>query len=339
VIAMLASLALAVTAHAGNIAGSTSSYTYTAGSGEANTISVTTVSPTSIEIVDDTATLTESSSTCTKSGSVVTCSINSSGSTNFAWNLGDQDDYLGPAAPINDTIDGGLGADIMNCGDGQDTIKYTSRTAGVRVTPDDGLSNDGELTEFDTVESACEVSTGSGGPDYLVMSNSATKGVIDGGGGNDYLVGGPGNTSTSCAASTNPTQLLGQAGDDTIINRVGSAYLQGYNGDDLIISGNTCAYIFSGYGSDTVIAGDGGAEVWDLYGSTNDVNVFVGGTGADSIVGSWQGTNTIVVASDDTGDSYTCYSTATDTIVANSWDSHDTGQGDGDAHCDTLIKN
>lgn len=337
--AAVAMLALAASASAGTITGSTSAYTYNAVAGETNTLTVNVLSSTQVTIEDASATLNESSSTCTKAGSIVTCNVNSSGSSKFTWNLNDGDDYVEDAALVNDTIDGGSGADIMNCGDGADTVSYSSRSSGVRVTPDDGSSNDGELTEFDTVASACEASKGSNGPDILYMANDATSGVMDGGSGDDYIVASKSNASTSCDSSGNPTQLLGQAGNDTLVNSVGGAYLQGYNGNDLLIGGSSCENIFSGYGSDTVYAGDGGSQIWDLYGNSGDTNVFVGGNGSDYIVGSWQGTNTQIVAGDDTADDFTCYSTATDTIIASSWDTHDTSQGDGEGTCDTIVKN
>jgi Ca2+-binding RTX toxin-like protein len=340
-VALFATLALAATAGAATITGGPSTFTYSDTASQTNTVSVTKASSTSVDITDSTGTLTESSSHCTSSGSVVTCTVSAAGTTVFNWNLGSGDDSLSVASDVvtKDSVNGELGADAIACGGGADTVTYASRTAGVRVTPDDGTANDGELTELDNVGPDCEASKGGSGGDFLFMATSATAGIVDGSSGDDYIVGSPNNASTSCAESSNPTQLIGGYGNDTVINIAGGARVQGYYGNDLLVGGDSCEHMFSGHGSDTVFGGGGDDQLLDLYGSTGESNTLVGGAGSDTIVGAINATNRLIGA-DGESDYYACLTgSPSDTYVGDSVDIADGFWGDGDSACETLVKN
>ncbi len=271
----------------------------------------------------------------------MTCTISAAGTTVFNWSLGGGDDSLSIASDVvtKDTVNGELGADVVQCGGGFDTATYTSRTAGVRVTPDDATANDGELTELDDIGSDCEVSKGGSGPDFLFMATGATQGIVDGGGGNDYVVGSPNNASTSCAESSNPTQLLGGSGNDTVINIAGGARVQGWLGNDPLIGGASCEHMYSGNGNDTSFGGGGDDQLLDLYGSSGETNTLVGGSGSDTIVGAINATNTMIGA-DGESDYYACLTgSPADTYVGDASDVADGWWGDGDSACETLVKN
>jgi hypothetical protein len=119
----------------------------------------------------------------------------------------------------DDAIDGSDGADVMSGGYGRDTVTYANRAAGVSVTID-GVADDGQAGEADNV----------------------TVGVND-------VVGGAGNDSLS--GDGNGNLLVGGAGDDV---------LNGLGGDDELQGGSGADSFDGGAGVDTLKARDGVAE-------------------------------------------------------------------------------
>ena len=110
----------------------------------------------------------------------------------------------------NDVLDGGNGGDLLLGGAGIDTADYSVRTAAVTADPD-GVSDDGEATEHDDVETDSGL-VGGAGNDVLtgwtgtnVISGGAGDDILDGQQGDDTLDGGPGND-----------QLTGGAGLDVL---------------------------------------------------------------------------------------------------------------------------
>jgi hypothetical protein len=110
----------------------------------------------------------------------------------------------------DDTLDGAGGSDVMSGGFGVDTVTYKNRVANPVTVTLDGLANDGESGEADTVMSDVENVVGGGGPDTL--SGDAGANTLSGGPGNDAIDGGGG-----------PDVLDGGQDDDAIIARDGSA--------------------------------------------------------------------------------------------------------------------
>ncbi|MCY1142514.1 calcium-binding protein [Actinoplanes sp. Pm04-4] len=88
---------------------------------------------------------------------------------------------------------GGIAADTMLGGTGQDTVDYTWYQAGVVVDLDGAKGDDGKPGEGDTVGADVERITGGEGSDRL--TGNAADNILDGNGGpgSDTIAGGGGN--------------------------------------------------------------------------------------------------------------------------------------------------
>lgn len=302
-------LSIVASASAGTITGNYLNYAYTAGSGEANEIGISQGTATTIDIEDYNSTLTESSSSCTKSGTVVTCQVYANGSTNFAWNMGDGNDGLYGTSDlaVKDSVDGGAGADQIDCGAGTDQVDYSTRTSFVSVTPSVGWeANDGEIGEFDVIADTCEASLGGSGPDSLT-GTTAGPGRIYGNGGNDVIELLVGSDEVCNSNNAPASQALGGDGDDQLYAADGRNRLSGQNGADVAIGGDGCDNVEGGAGSDTLLGGHGNDFVLDHFEtSSSNVNLLDGGDGTDLVV-SGVGSDTLVLADGDRQiDSYAC---------------------------------
>lgn len=110
----------------------------------------------------------------------------------------------------NDLLIGGAGADSLVGGAGTlDFADYSSRTAAVSLTLD-GLANDGESGEGDTITGTVEVLVGGSGNDTLVASGKPNS--LLGNAGNDTLRGGGGNDTIDGGTGTD--SMLGEGGAD-----------------------------------------------------------------------------------------------------------------------------
>lgn len=158
----------------------------------------------------------------------------------------------------DDTLDGSLGDDTINGGAGFDIVDYSRRTNDLTITLGDGLP-DGENSELDNLANDIE--------------------GVRGGSGNDIITGSSGNES-----------LMGGAGDDILDGGAGNDTLDGGLGDDDMNGGaGTDTVDYSGRSESLTIVIDD--QAWD--GADNefdnvrtDVEVVLGGSGADHIVGS-----------------------------------------------------
>ena len=217
------------------------------------------------------------------------------------------DDIVGTDG--NDAIDGGLGADRMAGGKGNDSYYVDDANDVVDETGGDGI---------DTIYSSRDISLRNGksflgqienlvltSDKYLraegndldnVMRGEGTgRFMMSGFGGNDHLIGGH-----------DSDYLSGGAGHDRLDGREGSDYMNGGTGDDTYVVDNTGDMVVDGLGggNDTVeswisfdltntnirVQGDienltllGSA---DLYGLGNYLdNVMTGNAGANSLYG------------------------------------------------------
>ena len=146
----------------------------------------------------------------------------------------------------NDILDGGAGNDTENGGDGNDTFRqattstvngadtlsgdggldtvtYSGRAAGVRMSKDN-LANDGATGEADRIMSTVEILAGTNLADTITGSSTAERGYGYGGndvirmaGGADYLVGGSGNDTLD--GGTQADVFYGEAGNDQLYAR------------------------------------------------------------------------------------------------------------------------
>lgn len=126
-----------------------------------------------------------------------------------------------------DIMDGGLGADTFVGGDDIDEVSYASRTATVRVDPDD-VADDGQAGEGDNVRGDVEDISGGAGDDMLFGNAAANRLVgragldtLRGLAGNDRLFGGDGNDV-----------MFGDDGDDDLDGQAGSDSFFGGAGRD-----------------------------------------------------------------------------------------------------------
>ena len=157
----------------------------------------------------------------------------------------------------NDTLNGGTGndtftesvnaagADVFNGGAGIDTVDYGFRTNAVTLTIN-GLADDGEPGERDTIALDIENLMGGSGNDTIVGSSLANR--LEGGPGNDTISGGGGNDT-----------LVGGAGNDT---------LSGDDGNDTFDEEDTSN------GADTMNGGTG-IDVADYSQRTQGVTVTI----------------------------------------------------------------
>jgi Ca2+-binding RTX toxin-like protein len=184
------------------------------------------------------------------------------------------------------TLEGGLGADIFKPGGGFDTVTYEDHVAPVVADLDGKSGDDGSAGEHDTLGGGIEWLVGGQGAD--VISGSSGANTLSGGEGNDTLKGLAGADS-----------LNGNDGDDTLDggrDKAGDAFNGGDGVDTAdysswtkgikrLISGSAPV----GTGSQDKLAADmenivGGDGNDDLTGD-GDANLLVGGPGDDLLDG------------------------------------------------------
>jgi Ca2+-binding RTX toxin-like protein len=290
----------------------TGALTYTAGAGEVNSVTVT-QNGLFRRISDSGATISPGLGCLTVLPTIVDCL----GVTTLGINAGDGNDtvqvldslvsvinggtgsdVLIGAAGIDtlnggdgdDVIDGGGGADLLNGGDGSDTVSYAARSNPVTVDPN-GLADDGELLELDTVGNDVEnliggsagdtltgnsednVITGNDGNDAL--NGNAGGDTLDGGLGADTLSGGADIDTASYSGRTDPLTVTldnvandGESGENddvhsdvqNVIGGSGSDTLTGSSGSNVLTGGNGGDTLDGGTGTD-VLNGGAGADV------------------------------------------------------------------------------
>jgi Ca2+-binding RTX toxin-like protein len=152
----------------------------------------------------------------------------------------------------NDTLLAGPGADFMSGGGGSDLISYVNAPAGVVVTLNDNLANDGAPAnattgfpgEHDNTQSDIERIAGTRFNDKLTGTDSAN--TIGGGDGNDTIYGQGGN---DLLEGGNGNDILhGGAGNDSIYGSAGNDSLYGEDGNDWLYSKDTIKDIVDGGG-------------------------------------------------------------------------------------------
>jgi formylglycine-generating enzyme len=185
---------------------------------------------------------------------------------------GDGDDSFFTAASAD-------GADVYLGGLGTDTVDYSTRTGNLSLTialTSAADANDGATGESDDLTSSIENLTGGSGND--VLKGSAVSNVLRGGAGNDVLWGGPGGT---CTADVD--QLFGEAGDDTF--EMGAA---SDCGDDVTGGAGKDVATYHDRANALTVTRDDAANDGETNEKDNvraDVEVLVGGQGADTLSG------------------------------------------------------
>jgi Ca2+-binding RTX toxin-like protein len=151
----------------------------------------------------------------------------------------------------------------MDCGDGTDVIQYQGRTSTLNITLD-GLANDGETGENDSITSDCENVESWNGADKVVGSSAANR--LSGRDGNDSLKGAGGND-----------RLYGGAGKDNLSGEAGNDYLSGEAADDTISGGSGTDTVYGGEGNDSINVKDGVRDVVYCGGGAYDAVVYDAG--------------------------------------------------------------
>jgi Ca2+-binding RTX toxin-like protein len=192
-----------------------------------------------------------------------------------------------------DVISGGLGNDILMGGAGIDLVSFAS--AGGSITVDLSVTAAQATGEGTDTLSGFEGIIGSAFAD--ILTGSAGNDIIDGGAGfvDDTLTGGTGVDTVSFASAgggvtidlgANATQNTGGAGRDTITqfeNITGSAFNDALTGD-----GN--ANVIEGGLGDDVINGGAGTDTVSYEGSKAAVTVNLGLATAQNTIGAGRDT-------------------------------------------------
>ncbi|MDZ8109917.1 MAG: calcium-binding protein, partial [Nostoc sp. DedQUE12a] len=164
----------------------------------------------------------------------------------------------------NDTIDGGIGEDLL-------TVNYYNATAGITST-------------FNATTNTGSIKAGTSGVSYKNIERLN----ISGSSYNDKIVGSNGNDNLSGGSNGNDT-LNGGAGNDTLSagSSIGDSLLDGDDGNDsLNVLGGV--FIYRGEASVNFVSGNntlnGGAGDDNLVTEFSDGNnLLVGGSGNDSL--------------------------------------------------------
>jgi Ca2+-binding RTX toxin-like protein len=148
----------------------------------------------------------------------------------------------------NDLLDGAVGPDIFEGGDGFDAVTYggipsltQSRSEAVKASID-GAVNDG---------SSLDVNTSSGASDEI---NPDVEGII-GGDGNDVLEGD--GDRNALVGGVGDDLLQGHAGGDDLSGGEGTDTLEGGEDGDALDGGPGDDFLNGGFGNDAIDGGDG----------------------------------------------------------------------------------
>jgi Ca2+-binding RTX toxin-like protein len=168
------------------------------------------------------------------------------------------------------------GDDLLDGGEGVDTVKYAYRQFSVTVTLGNNLADDGTPgVEHDLVDVSVENAMGGELGDVLigddrpnVLSGSAGDDELYGGGGNDRLNGGPGDDVL--VGDAGHDRLYGNGDNDSLDGGAGPDDLWGGPGNDTL-SGGAGVDEYHGEGSDDVFFNnDGVAEMVDCGNGIDD---------------------------------------------------------------------
>ena len=165
----------------------------------------------------------------------------------------------------DDTLDGGAdtGGDVINGGDGQDLVDFSSRSQGVVVSlAGPAINNDGHGGDQDNVNPG-DVEQVRGSSHNDVLNGNALANVLVGGSGADLLEGGGGNDTASYADQGAPVSVTLNAGADDGAPGEGDAVntenVRGTTGPDVLIGDDGPNALFGGDGDDT-LQGRGSAD-------------------------------------------------------------------------------
>ena len=207
---------------------------------------------------------------------------------------GDGDDSLA-GNEEDDYLEGEAGADNLNGGSGNDTVKGGDGNDFLYGDlGDDSLNGDADNDIIIGADGNDTIDGGAGDDGWL--AGEAGNDIINGGIGNDVIDGGIGNDTLDGNEGDDPwingnegTDVVnGGAGNDVIDGGAGNDVVSGDDGADIVI-GNTGDDTLSGGIGNDLVYGDAGNDVFlgtitDVPGSSNSIDLFAGGAGADTFV-------------------------------------------------------
>lgn len=163
----------------------------------------------------------------------------------------------------NDLIIANDAANVLNGGDGVDTVSYEVSDDGVFVRLDDVASTTGKSWFLSK------------------LIDFADDWLPDGVGG--YATGDVLKNIENLTGSAHGDQLLGNNVANTLAGMDGNDILYGNDGDDILLGGEGIDLLFGGNHSDTLIGGAGNDR---LNGGSGD-DILNGGDGDDILTGGW----------------------------------------------------
>ncbi|MBN1604604.1 MAG: hypothetical protein JW915_23550, partial [Chitinispirillaceae bacterium] len=210
----------------------------------------------------------------------------------------------------NDTLSGGTRYDLLDGGDGIDTIAYSDLNSGsgVIVNLHTGLAADDGYGSVDTIVNVenvigsqyTDTLTGDAIDNVLVGLGGAD--TISGLDGNDVIYGGDTTDSfTDIERAADNDTIDGGSGNDRISGGAGNDVISGGAGDDIIygyysyddisapdLANDANDTIYGQAGNDTIDGGSGedyvdGGEGDDLAGGGRGNDIIIGGEGHDTV--------------------------------------------------------
>ncbi len=204
-------------------------------------------------------------------------------------------------ATLGDTVDGGLGTDILETEIAFADVTLSDGDPGFVFTTVDGVLTTTGVDEFrfaDTTLSAADLAAilAPDEPDEIdgdqgdvdddggqVVGGEAND-TLNGGAGEDEVIGAGGNDLITAGAGND--EVSGGQGDDTIRGQAGDDTLNGGGGDDSVLGGIGADTLTGRGGDDTLKGGAGGDALLGGFGmdqlggggGNDDLN---GGAGAD----------------------------------------------------------
>lgn len=294
---------------------------YTAAAGEQNRVTVADEPATGYRVRDDGAPLQPGSGCLRVNDNEVTCS--GATGVAIATGDGDDGVSLAAldgvtsvdAGPGADTVDGGPGfdsinggggldtlrgggrgdsledgdtsgmadADVIDGGEGEDTLLYTTRSASVTVD----LTESGSAGETEERDSVAAVENVEGGSGADLLRGDGADNDFDGGRGRDRIEARGGDDRIDCGRGNDicdggdgNDEVIGTRGRDTLIGGAGRDDLASGGGraDDLLSGGAGRDRLYAGYGKD-VLKGGAGPDI--IYARDRRRDRINGGSGTD----------------------------------------------------------
>ncbi len=226
---------------------------------------------------------------------------------------------------LDDTLAGDAGVNLLDGGDGVDTVDYSGSNTGVGVDLATGFVSDGDILlriENVTGSKFDDALTGNSGSNVLI--GGAGNDTLAGGAGGDKLIGGDGvdtldYSASNAAVSVDLASGSATGGDaegdgfDGIENVTGSKFddtLTGNDENNTLTGGEGNDVLSGGAGADRLIGGNGvdtadysssavGVTVNLTTGANSDGDTLVGienvtGTAFDDVLSGDAGANTLV---------------------------------------------